>query len=113
MIELNLDPMALDADSPDSEALEQGVPPTVHVQVIGGNELPFADPRNPNRPVRVPALAVNFQLNKHAALEFAALVKSKAESLPDDSASSKLEIVQDLSGVENVVDLNSKLKSGK
>jgi hypothetical protein len=110
MQELNLDTMAVDADVLPQEAIDAGAPPEVHVQVVSGNDLPFADPRNPNRPMRYPALAVNFQLSRSAALEFAELLKSKAESLPDDTASSKLAVVKDMSEVDNVVQLDRTLR---
>src|SRR3954470_14010074 len=113
MVEISLDTLAVDVDAPPTAMLDQGVPPTLHVQVVGGNELPFEDPNHPNRPMRFPALAVNFQLNKTAALKFAALLQSKAESLPDAGPSSKLAVVSDLSEVGKVVDFDRKLKSGK
>lgn len=111
MIEVNLDTMAIDADSPTQEMIDNGAVPNVHCQVVGGNEMPLADPRNPNRPLRMPSLAVNFQLSKKAALEWAALLKEKAEALPDDSpVSSKLAIVSDLNGVDKVAQFDKNLR---
>lgn len=110
MVEITLETMAIDADIPPAEMIDAGNPATVHVQVVGGNELPFEDPRHPDRPLRHPALAVNFQLTKKAALAFAARLQSKAESLPDQGAASKLAVVSDLSDVGKVVEFERKLK---
>lgn len=110
MLEINLDPLAVDADAPPQEALDNGVAPEVHIQVVGGNDLPLADPRNPNRPLRYPALAVNFQLGREAALKLSALLKEKAESLPDDAPKSKIVQAKDMSEVNNVIDFDRKLR---
>lgn len=110
MVEVSLETMAIDADSPTQEMIDNGAMPNVHCQVVGGNELPFADPRNTNRPMRIPALAVNFQLSKKAALEWAELLKEKAEALPDASTGSKLAIASDLSEVDKVAQFDKNLR---
>lgn len=113
MIEINLDTMAVDADAPPAEMLESGAPANVHLQVVGGNDLPFADPRGGNRPLRYPSLAVNFQLSKTAALQFAELVREKAESLPDDKPESKIPIATSMDEVAKAAEFERNLKSGK
>lgn len=110
MIELNLDTMAVDADCPSAEMVADGASALVHVQVIGGNDLPFADPNSPGRPMRAPALAVNFALSRNSALKLAELIREKAESLPDASASSKLAVVSDMSEASKVVRLDDRLR---
>lgn len=110
MIELSLDSMAVDADVPSEDLIAQGTPAIVHVQVIGGNELPLADPQHPGRPLRTPAIAVNFGLTRSTALQFAELIRKKAESLPEDSASSKLAVVKDLSEAGKVLEFDRVLR---
>lgn len=112
MIELNLDTLAVDVEVPPEEALNQGAPANVHLQVVSGNELPFPDPRNPNRAVRVPGLVVNYRLTKKAALEYAARIAEAAESLPDDRPKSNIVTAQSLSEVGKVVDIEQRLRKG-
>jgi hypothetical protein len=113
MIEINLDTLAVDADAPPTEMLENGAPANVHLQVVGGNDLPFADPRGGNRPLRYPSLAVNFQLSKAAALEFAELVRKKAESLPDDKPQSNVPIATSMDDVAKAAEFERNLKRVK
>jgi hypothetical protein len=113
MNELNLDTMAVDADVLPQEALDAGAAPEVHVQIVSGHSLPLADPRDPNRPLRFPALAVNFQLGREAALKLAALLKEKAESLPEEGAKGKIIQAKSLEGIDNVVNLDQHLRGKK
>lgn len=108
MLEISLDTMAVDADAPDEAALQNGAPPQVIVQVIGGTVLPIADPST-RRPLRFPSHAVNFALTKETALELADLIKAKAETLPS-SPSGKLVTATSLDEVEQVADITKRFR---
>lgn len=108
MIETSIETLAIDADTPDKEALEGGALPQVVIQVVGGTSLPIADPST-NRPLRFPSIAVNFALTRESALEFAKLVKEKAESLPS-GPSGKIITASSLDEVAKVADITSRLK---
>lgn len=88
MFELSLNALGVDAEVPSQEQRDAGAPALVALQVVGGSALPLGDPQNPGRPMVFPSAAVNFSLNKKAALEFAELVKKKAEELPDEVVAS-------------------------
>lgn len=108
MIETSLETMAVDADVPDEEALKNGALPQVVIQVVGGTSLPIADPST-NRPLRFPSHAVNFALTRESALQFAEVIKEKAETLPS-GPSGKIVTASSLDGIDKVVDLTSRLK---
>jgi hypothetical protein len=108
MLELGIDTIALDAHAPDAEALQNGAPPLVVCQVIGGSELPFAAPGQ-DRPMKFPTVAVSYSLTKDAALRFATLVKEHAEALPDERKSG-IVTAQSLQGVEQIAQANQKFR---
>lgn len=110
MVEISLDTLGIDAEAPTPEQLSVGAPPLVAAQVIGGSALPLGDPQNPGRPLRFPSFAVNFALNKKAALEFAELLKTKAESLPDEpNTSGRIITAQSMSDIERTAAVQGRL----
>lgn len=113
MLELNLDTMAVDADAPPQEALDNGAPPVVHVQVVGGSALPVADPNNPGRPLVFPAIVVNYPLTKDAALKYAEKIKEEAEKLPDAMpSSSKLAVASNMNQAEQMAKATEQFRKG-
>ena len=111
MFEISLDTLGVDADVPTEEQLAAGAPAVVATHVVGGSSLPLSDPQNPGRPIQFPSSAVNFGLNKTAALAFAALLKEKAELLPDElpNVESRLIIPQSQNDVQRTAHINNKL----
>lgn len=108
MFEINVNTLAVDAEAPTQEALDQGAAPVVAAQVVGGSALPLADPQNPRRPLQFPSVAVNFALTKESALRFAELLKEKAEQLPD-APSGKIITASSLAEAEQVAHVQGKL----
>lgn len=96
MLEITIQAIGLDAEAANTEA---GEAPAVHIQVVGGTDLPFAQPGT-QRPLRVPTTSVKFDLTKEAAAQLGDLLKAEAEKLPA-SPSGKLEIATSLADVEN------------
>lgn len=83
MVEISLNTLAVDVESPTTEQLDAGAPPLLVMQVVGGSALPLADPSNPNRPVQFPSVAFNAPLNKESALSLSKLLAEKAADLPE------------------------------
>lgn len=109
MFEITVDTLAVDAGVPDAELLTAGeAKPEVHVQVIGGQTLPFQQPGT-DRPLRIPGVAINFGLTKDAALKLADLIKTQAETLPDAKAPSGIVTASSLSDVERTAEAHRKL----
>lgn len=96
MLEISIQAIGVDAEAANTEA---GEPSSVHIQVVGGTDLPFAQPGT-QRPLRVPSTAVRFDLTKEAATQLGDLLKAEAEKLPD-SPSGKLAIASSMAEVEN------------
>jgi hypothetical protein len=105
MLELRLDTMALDVEAPD---LNNGEPALVHCQVLGGTDLPFAEPGT-QRPLKIPTVAVSFALTKEAALKFSNMLKEKAEGLPEEVRSSLI-TAQSLQGVDKLAEVDKKFR---
>lgn len=101
MFEINLNALGVDAEAPTAEQLEAGAPELVHLQAVGGSALPLGDPQNPGRPMMFPSCAVNFALNKEAALGLAKLLEEKANELPDEKPQSgRIALANSMSDVE-------------
>jgi len=95
MLEITIQAVGVDAEAANTEA---GEAPSVHLQVVGGTDLPFAQPGT-QRPLRVPTTAVRFDLTKEAATQLGELLKTEAEKLPD-SPSGKLQIASSMAEAE-------------
>jgi len=100
MLEISIDCVGVDADIPDEQQLEAGAPPHVMLQVVGGTDLPFAQPGT-QRPLRVPTTSVRFTLTKEAADQLGDLLKEQSAKLPETKQSS-LQIASSLSEAEHV-----------
>lgn len=109
MIELNIDAMAIDVDAPTQEMIDKGANPLVVCQVVGGSELPFANPNNPNTPMRFPSMTVSFSMDKETAEQYIKLLQEKVDQLPDKTASSKLTIAHSIQDADKVVDFQKHL----
>lgn len=94
MLEITIHAIGVDAEA----ETEAGAPSAVHIQVVGGTDLPFAQPGT-QRPLRVPTTAVRFDLTKEAATQLGDLLKTEAEKLPD-SPSGKLAVASSMAEVE-------------
>lgn len=99
MLEITIQAIGIDAEAANTEA---GEAPSVHLQVVGGTDLPFAQPGT-QRPLRVPTTAVRFDLTKEAATQLGDLLKAEADKLPDTpTASGKLAIASSMAEVEGL-----------
>lgn len=110
MLEITLETMAVDADGPNAEQLEEGVPPFLIVHVVGGSSLPLADPGNPRMPLRFPSTTVHFPLTKQGALDMATMLQDRAALLPDAPISSgKLVTASSIAEAEQVAKVQGRL----
>jgi len=107
MLDISIQCIGVDADTPDEAATQAGAAPHVHLQIVGGTDLPFSAPGS-NRPLRVPTTSVRFELTKQAAEQLGDLLKEKAADLPD-GPSGKLAIASSMADIEGVAGLD-KLK---
>ena len=113
MLEISLDTMAVDAEAPPEEALGNGAPPLIHIQVVGASALPLGDPQNPGRPLRFPSTVVSFPLSRDAALQWADKLKEEAEKLPETPlASSKLAVATSMGEAERMAQVSDKFRKG-
>lgn len=93
---------------PTEEAIKAGEPPTIEIELVVGQVLPFAaGPGQP--PLQVPLGRIKYTLNKETAVEFFKRGLEAAEGLPD---ASKLEIATSLDGIDNVAAQLRDIKGG-
>jgi hypothetical protein len=109
MLEVTVDTLAIDAGAPSEDQLQAGLPPVVHCQVVGGTPMPFAIPGT-NEPMRIPSVAVNFNLTKKAALEYADKLREAAEQLPDESTKADILTASSMSDVERVAQMDQQFR---
>lgn len=113
MLEISLDTLAVDAEAPPQEALDNGAPPLIHCQAVGGSALPLGDPQNPGRPLRFPSTVVSFPLSRDAALQWAEKIKEEAEKLPETTpTSSKLVTASSMSEAERMAQVSDRFRKG-
>lgn len=71
--------MALEAEAIEADGI-------ITTSVVAGLDLPIGDPRNPGKPLQVPGMVVQWNLDKATALKWAERLKEEADLLPDKAA---------------------------
>ena len=95
--------------APSEDALKAGAPSALEVELLLGQQLPFAQgPGQP--PIVAPLGKVRYALEREAAIEFFERGLEEAKKLP---AKSNIEVAHSLDGVEKAAERLQKLSGNE